>query len=158
MTLFCVRSNRSPPPTSVAADALICIGPWGPEGSGRHILGSWPWLDSAPSTAFAIWSSGATVPVVRPSVSDLTAVGPAALICSWAKVGMLRAWPSKSPAINHRVNIVNGSQPPDCPLIAWLQRSQMRPVPDSPDFHCVEIPNTHGTLLQTACRYDRRER
>jgi len=46
-------SNRSPPPISIAAAAETCIGPCGPFSSGRHILRSVPWLDSAPSTAKA---------------------------------------------------------------------------------------------------------
>ena len=51
--------ERSPPPRSVAAAADTCIGPWGAANSGRHIAGSAPWLDSAPSTAKATRSRSA---------------------------------------------------------------------------------------------------
>jgi Sulfatase len=56
---FPETSNRSPPPTSIAAAEVTCIGPWGPFGSMRHILRSVPWLDSAPSTAKATRSRSA---------------------------------------------------------------------------------------------------
>src|SRR6478752_535422 len=49
--------KRSPPPTSRAAFSLTCIGPCGAAGLARHIFGSLPWLDSAPSTAFEMRSS-----------------------------------------------------------------------------------------------------
>ena len=55
---FCSVSNRSPPPTSIAAATLTCIGPCGPLGSARHIPRRRHGSNSAPSTAKATRSSG----------------------------------------------------------------------------------------------------